>query len=179
METQLDGPEHEYTKYPAARAAAEYAFYYGAFSIALTVLPILFGFAMDHWAVRVFSVLAMVVSLVLMLKHFRDQRNSGVLTLGQGMAVSALTGLFAGIVYAIFSYILFRYLMPDLIAQIQEKAAESMYDAGMNDEQIAEQMEMSAFFFSPGFFAVAGFLSSVFSFTFFGLIVSAAMKREP
>lgn len=179
MDPQFDGAEYEYTRYPAARAASEYAFYYGSFSVALTVLPLLLRIPMDHWALRIFSFIAMIVALVLMLRHYRDKRNGGILTLGQGMAISVLTGLFSGIVIALFSYILFQFLVPDLIDQMKEQIAERLYERGLDSAQIASQMDMLSFFMSPAYIAVSGFLFSVFLFAFFGLIVSATMKREP
>ncbi|MFM9985076.1 MAG: DUF4199 domain-containing protein [Flavobacteriales bacterium] len=112
------------------------------------------------------------------LWHYKKQKNNGYLRYGQGVGLSVVTGLVAGILGAIYIVIYMKFINTGMVDEIMEQSYEQMADQGMSDTQIDQAMEMTSMFMTPGFFAIISVLSWVIISLIIGLIASAFMKRD-
>ncbi len=117
--------------------------------------------------------------IVLAVRQHRDQELGGGITFGRSFYVGFIVILVAGILSAIWGYVFFAFIEPDLIDQMMEMQKEVMMDQqGMSASDADKAMEMGAMFMSPGFFAIVGLLSTLFVGAIISLIVAAVMKNE-
>ena len=124
-----------------------------------------------NWLNNLISLGIMFYFVHTAIRMFRDQDNSGYLTVGQGIGLGTLAGLIAGVVSGIWAYIFMSYIAPDLIESIRQVTMEQMQKNGQSEEQIDKAMEVASMFLSPGFIALMipffslflGFLSGVVS----------------
>lgn len=83
---------------------------------------------------------------------------------GLGMA----TTLFASLILAVFTFVLYKFIDPDLISQLMTNSEEALIASGFSDEMVEQQLEMSSKLMSPAFMSI----STIFVVLFSGLIVS-------
>jgi hypothetical protein len=94
-----------------------------------------------------------IVTIVLAHKHYKD-RGDGFMSYGQGFGIGAIISILGSVVSAIFIYVYFSYLDPDIMSQVMDESREQWEAQGMTDEQ----MEMAEGFVSPGFISTMVFL---------------------
>jgi hypothetical protein len=129
-------------------------------------------------AARYITYVPFIIYLFLAQKEYKDQAG-GYLTFGQGFVTGLLYSVYSGILLAIFIYIYFKFLSPQIWDQALTAAQDKMTSAGtMSSEQVDTAMQMTR---SYGIlFAVIG---TVFAFSFFGTIISlitaAIIKQDP
>lgn len=112
------------------------------------------------------------------VRMFRDQDNSGYVSVGQGIGLGTLAGLVAGIVSAVWSYIFMTFIAPDMIETIKQVSMQQMQESGQSEEQIDQAMEMAGMFFSPAFVAAMIVFFLLFIGFIAGLISGFMQKRE-
>jgi ethanolamine transporter EutH len=120
-----------------------------------------------------------ITGIILGIKYIRNKVENGFITYGKALGAGVLISLFTGFIMAFYSYILVKFIDPNLMAKALEVSQQKWMDSGRTDEQIEMMTSISEIFMTPGFAA----FSAIFSFTFFGTIVSlilaAFMKKEP
>lgn len=130
------------------------------------------------WTNNILSLGIMFYFIHTAIRLYRDQDNSGYLTVGNGMGVGTLAGLVAGVITAIWMIIFMTFIAPDLIEMTKRVTMEQMQEAGQSEEQAEQFMEMSAIFFSPGFISVMVAIFSVFFGFLSGLVSGLIQKRD-
>ncbi|MEZ4920485.1 MAG: DUF4199 domain-containing protein [Saprospiraceae bacterium] len=134
-------------------------------SLSVKVVFGLVGFAIPIWA---------IVSAV---KEHRDQELGGYISVGRGLGVGTLTGLFAGLVGAVWMLI-FNYLIaPDYINVLLD-AQSSQFEFRNVEEQIEMALSFSSMMYSPPVQAISQVIGSVLFGLIIGLIVALIMKRD-
>jgi uncharacterized membrane protein len=155
----------------------------GAATVVLTMLAYNLG-GMDpaNTAMAlIFSISGFLLGLLFVylgLKNYKEGSNGGQLSLGKGVMWSLGFGLTAGIIGAIFNYVFYTFLAPDLVTGILDMQMAQMEEQGMDDEQMEAAESMMGMFMSPIYFMVSGFLSSVVIAVIEGLIISAIIKTR-
>ncbi len=124
------------------------------------------------------SYLIMIAGIVFATRSFRDQEQGGVITYGRALAVGTLTCVFAGVVTAFFTYLLYTVIDTGLIDKTYAAMEQSYYDAGMTDSQIEMAMSMAKRFTNPVMMSVMSLLGSAFMGFIFSLITSIFLKKE-
>lgn len=162
---------------PLSKPAMEYGMLMGILLIIASTLPYFTPLSMEGWGLKLITWGIMLAGIITMLQHYRDKRNSGRLSFGRGVGLSALTGVFAGILQAVFVIILFKFIDPTLIDQIMEKGLDEMEKQGQTKEQIEMGMKVMSWMMKLPVLAVMAFLGSVMNFVIFGLISSAIVKK--
>lgn len=84
--------------------------------------------------------------------------------LGLGMA----TILFASLIMGVFYFVLYKFIDPELIDEMLAQSEEVLLNSGLSDDMVEQQIEMSSKFMNPAFMSI----SSIFSYLFYGFIVS-------
>lgn len=120
-----------------------------------------------------------VVALVLAIKQHRDQELAGLISFGRAFYVGFIVILVIGIVQAIYAYVFFAFIEPDMISEMLEMTKEQMMDQqGMSASDAENAMGMMSWTFTPAMFAVFGLLGTLIIGVIIDLIVAAIMKRD-
>jgi hypothetical protein len=162
---------------PKMKPAIRYAFILSVISIVFVFLSQFLKWDQNSWDFKLISWAFSIGAVVYMIKHFRDSLNGGYLRIGQGVGLSALTGLFQGLIMCVFMYVYLTSINPEMMVTMEDQTLRELESQGMSEEQIDQTMEMTKVFLTPGFISGMMIFGSVFMTTLLGLIVSAIMKK--
>jgi hypothetical protein len=136
------------------------------------------GLGFDSSISKLLPWLAMIGILYYALSDFKTKFNSGYLSYGTGVKLSVLTGVWAGIVSSLYTYIFFQYIAPEVTEELLVKAAQDMADQGMGDAEIEQALEISQVFMTPATFAFMNLFAVPLMTLIIGLILSAILKKD-
>ncbi len=125
-----------------------------------------FGLTLVVW-IMVFGI------IYIALRELRTS-NEGYLNTGEGMSTSLYIGLVSGIIGAIWTYVFYTYLAPD-IAEILANSVD--YDE-MEENQAEMTEKMMGFMMNPALLAVMALFMRLIAVAIFGLIASLILKKE-
>jgi len=110
--------------------------------------------------------------------QIRNTKNGGLLTFGQGFKISLFSGLIAGLINAVYTYIYMKFISPEMVDKLKEVAINEMASSGQTEEQIKMGLKMMDIFMQPGFMALMiVFVIPVYCMII-GLILAAIFKKE-
>ena len=113
------------------------------------------------------------------MKVYRDSVNQGILSFRDAFVTGFLVCVISGFISAVFAYIQFNYISPELIDKMAQIAEERFLSRGMSDDMVERSMAMSRKFLTPGSISIMAFVMSVFFGAFISLILAAIVKKEP
>lgn len=149
----------------------------GVILIIYTLLLYILDLSMNK-ALGWLSFVILIVGVFMAIKNYRDKLNNGLLSFGNGFSIGLLIFIFSGIISAIFSYVLFTYIAPELIDKITAAAEENLLNKGIPEDMIETQMAMAKKFMSPTFMVLTSLISSVVIGAIISLIIAAILKKE-
>jgi hypothetical protein len=128
-------------------------------------------------SLKYLNYLPFIAFLLLTQKEYKNQLG-GYLTYGEGFLSGFLYSVYTGILVAIFTYLYFTILSPDMVAKIMAVSRQQMEAKGnLSQDQIDTGMGIAT-----KYFAVIATVSVVFMYAIFGAIVSlisaAVFKNE-
>lgn len=94
--------------------------------------------------------------------------------LGLGVA----TAMFASLILAVFTFVLFKYIDTDLIGELITKTEETLLNSNYSDEMIEQQLEIQSKFFKPAFMSATTIFSSTLQGLLIALITSIFVKKN-
>jgi hypothetical protein len=100
----------------------------------------------------------------------------GYMSYARGIGVAAIMGLTVGILSAIYNYVLFTFIAPDLLEQIMEKTMEAAEN--QTEEQLEQTVKMMRMFMNPVVMSVTELLGKEFALVVLGLITSIFTRKE-
>lgn len=117
--------------------------------------------------------------LYFLIKSYRDNYRHGIITYGQSLGAGMIIFVYYGIIMAVFSYLLYTIIDPELTDKSLAFAEEQLRKSGRVPENMIDtSMEMQKKFMKPGIMAVFSILGSLFSGLIMSLIVSIFTKKE-
>lgn len=93
--------------------------------------------------------------------------------LGLGVA----TSFFASLIIALFTYVLYKYIDPELINEIIAQTEEKLLTSGLSDDMIEQQLEMQSKFITPAFLTISVVFTVVITGFIISLITSIFVKK--
>ena len=113
-------------------------------------------------------------------KYKTSFANGGFLSYGKAFQSNFLIGLFASIIFALWTYIFFKFIDNGIINQLLEKTQESMLEGNpnMSEEQMEMAMKYTKIFMRPEAMAIMTLLITTFFSTILSLIVAIFVKKE-
>lgn len=126
-----------------------------------------------NWIMNLVNWGIMIAFMVMAVKKHRDEDLGGFVTFGRAFGVAFLVTLVISVITAVWVYIYFGFVDPDMAAAIMEN---SLAQQGIEDDAMIDQMK---FWFSPVAMAIYGLLGSLFFGAILSLIVAAVMKKNP
>jgi hypothetical protein len=127
-------------------------------------------------AIKYLGLLPFIGFLLLTQKEYRDQLG-GFMTFGEGFLSGFLYAVFTGILSAVFIYLYYAILSPQMVEKTIASTQAQLEAKGMSQDQIDTALNITR-----KYFAIIGSVAAVFSAAFFGAIVAligaAIFKKE-
>jgi hypothetical protein len=144
--------------------------------ISLYLLTLYFFAALNNTALANISGFLFLIGGYVSVRRYRNELKGGFITYGKAYGTAFLTFLFAGLVWTIYEYILYKYLSPGLLEEKIAEAQEALLKLGWSEERVAAFTTLS----NPSPFGNA--LGYFFNATIWGAIISlliaAFLKRN-
>ncbi|MFO7851467.1 MAG: DUF4199 domain-containing protein [Bacteroidota bacterium] len=119
-----------------------------------------------------------IIGLFLGIKSYRDKYLNGFITYGQSLGASFIIILYFSIVLAIFNYILYKWIDPDLTDKLLNSAEEFFVERSMTEGSIEQLMQMLRKIITPFVLSIFVILYRVFVGAILSLIIGLFTKRE-
>ncbi|MGE5420150.1 MAG: DUF4199 domain-containing protein [Chloroflexota bacterium] len=120
-----------------------------------------------------------VFLLYYFIKSYRDNYLHGMITYGQSLGAGMIIFLYSSIIGAIFGYLLYTVIDPELVNKSLAAAEEQLRASGkMNDSMIDTALEMQKKFMKPGILALFSIGGNLFFGFIISLIVSIFTRKE-
>jgi len=165
------------------RSTTVHGMYYGLITGLAIVIFSLILFISDlyqnQW-INSIGYLFLIAGMVYGALEYRKKYNHGLMTYGKAFSSCFMTGLFAGLVVAIYMYVFAQYIHPGFAQEILEKSREKLMTQhpDMPDDQVEIAMQWTAKFTTPLMMMIWGFVAYVFFTVIIGLIASIFLKKE-
>jgi len=134
------------------------------------------------WINQLISYGVMIGGLVLAVRKHRDQELSGYITFGRAFGVGFLTMLVLGLISAVWAYVFFSFIAPDMLELIQQASIDRMVEKqGMSVDQAEAAMNnpVTKSLMNPVAFTGFALVGILFMGAIFALIVAAIMRKSP
>lgn len=125
------------------------------------------------------SIALVIIGIVIAQINYRNRELNGVITYGQALGFGVAIMLFAGIISALYTLVLYTFIDPGLIDQMKAAQEDAMLQKGLTPDQIDAAMSMASKMMSPAWMSIMGLVMSVFSGTIISLITSIFIKKQP
>lgn len=129
---------------------------------------------MTKWIPTLVGYLVNIPILVLGIKAYKAS-NDNYMTVGNGITQGLLIALVSGIILAIYTYVFFSFIAPEMLDTVAEAAMEQQGEMSEEQEELTEGL-MGALM-SPGFMAGSILFGRVFLGLIVGLIAGLIMKN--
>jgi len=169
----------ENENYPIGKHALYYGLFTGLGLILVSLIFYILDFYGEKWTSYV-SYIVLLLGIILSSLNYRNNRLKVNIAYGKSVTVGFLTGLFGGIIAAIFTYIFITYLGEEFMQQALEKAEEQLIEKRpeMTDEELDMAMIWTEKMMKPAWITILSILAYAFFSIVFALIVSIFIKKE-
>lgn len=123
-------------------------------------------------------ILVLIVTLFFLVKSYRDNFLHGFITYGQAVGSGVVIFLYYSVITAIFMYILYTIIDPELVSKQLAFTEEMMAKRNMPQEALDAGMKMQEKFTRPGIMAPFSILGNMFTGTIMSLIVAIFVRKE-
>ena len=124
------------------------------------------------------SIVILIAGMVLAVKSYRDNVLEGEIAFGKAIGFGVLVALFSAILGAIYNYLLYTVIDPDLQQKALEFAAEKMLEKVVPESQLDQTMEFTKRFMSPVVTSISAVIGGTIFGTIIALVVGAIFKKE-
>ncbi len=151
--------------------------YLGIASILFTLL-ISYSGLMGNKVVGLLWYVILAVVLVLGIKHYKEKENNGYLKYSQGLGLGTLTGLVAGVINGLFTYVFYTIIDPSVHEQLVVFTQEEALKNGATEAGLEQAESFMNILLSPGMLSLSNILSTVFMAFIFSLVIAAILKKD-
>lgn len=164
----------------ASKFVLNYGLILGIVMVVLGVVMYVADYHLNpHWVFSIISFAIFIAVVFYGIKAFKSE-NGGFLSLGEAIKVAVGIALIAGIISAIWAFLLSNYIEPDYFAQMAEVQREQMVERfpEMTDEQLDQAAEMNSTFLKPWFTFSVTIVSNLLFGLLVGLVAGLIMKQK-
>jgi hypothetical protein len=158
MENQSNSVSH---------SAMSYGLYMGLALILNSVIFYVMGSPFSSYSGYI-SYAIIIGGIALSMRTYRDKNAEVGVTYGRALGLGTLQSLFASIIMAFYSFILFKLIDKTLIDKLLAFTEEQYLHSGISENQVETMMPMVKKMMTPLTFS----LGQIFTLTFFGFIFS-------
>jgi hypothetical protein len=116
--------------------------------------------------------------LFFLLKAYRDNYMHGQITFGQAFGAGVVIFVYASIIMAIYTYLLWAVIDPGLVKKSLAVSEEAMMNKGIPQASIDAGMVFTAKIMKPGIMSVFTIFGSMFFGVIYSLLVSIFVRKE-
>ncbi|VAW12725.1 hypothetical protein MNBD_BACTEROID01-1344 [hydrothermal vent metagenome] len=147
------------------KSAMVYGFY---LAVALILASVIFYATGNIFtkANQYVSYLIMILGIVLVQINYRKSIG-GAMPYGQALGIAVVTMVLAGVIAAVYTYLLYEIIDPGLKEQLRIYTEEQMMEKGMPEAQLETAIAITRKFQKPVVMAI----SAIFSYAVIGLVV--------
>jgi hypothetical protein len=148
-----------------------------------TVTSIIITYALQflnvdpNGATKYLGMLPFIAFLLLAQKEYKDQLG-GYMSFGEGFLAGFLYSLFLGLLSAVFIYVYYKFLSPEMLQKILDSTRAELEKKDMSPEQIDKAMEVTSKVFGPVILTIVSFIISLLLGTVVALIGAAVFKKD-
>lgn len=122
--------------------------------------------------------LILLVTMFFLIKSYRDNYLHGYITYGQAVGAGVVIFLYYSVIIAVFSYILYAVIDPELIGRQLAMSEELLEKRGLPQEAMDAAMKFQKKVIKPGIIAPLGLISNMVYGTIMSLIIAIFVKKE-
>ncbi len=145
----------------------------GVYSIALYYLG-----AFENGLLGLISRAVFILTLFVGMKQFRDKLNGGFLTYSKGVKLGVVISLSTGFVSGLFLLVLVKFIAPEFIGLLIDKALLILSESGLPESQIVQAEKMYRKLFTPGSLVFFEIIGQAIIGTLISLILAAIVKKD-
>jgi Protein of unknown function (DUF4199) len=112
-------------------------------------------------------------AIVMAIKYHKEKELGGYLSFGRGFYTGFATSVILGLAGAVWTYLFFGLIAPDVLEMMKEGAMSQM-----GEEQAEAAGGMMDMFMSPGSMSIFMFFGTLLAGALISLIASAVLKKE-
>jgi hypothetical protein len=162
----------------------KFALTYGLILGLIAVLLAVLGYVMgavekaESWPSWIFY-LIFAIFIFYAVFTYRKQ-NGGYMTLGQALKAGVSVAVISGVIYALYNYVFFTFIEPDIIERIMATAEEKMMidNPQLTDDQVEMALSWAEKFANPIFGGAVLIVMSAFFGFIWSLFAGLIWKRE-
>jgi MFS superfamily sulfate permease-like transporter len=149
----------------------------GLIGIVYALVIYFLDLSFNKWQGWIFIVIQIVI-LFYLVKSFRDNYRYGMITFGQALGAGVIIFLYYAIIMAVFTYILYAVIDPDLSDKQLAFLEEQMLKRGTPEAAVEAGMKINEKIMKPAIMAPLSIFGSMFQGVIMSLIVAAFVRKE-
>jgi len=151
--------------------------YLGIFLILFSVIMYVAGLTFETW-VSYLSYPILIAGAVYAQLNYKKSLG-GEMTYGQALGVGTMAIIFASVLSAVYSYVLYTVIDPGLLDQVRIMTEQTLLDRGVPEEQLDATLKIAMKFQTPAALAIMGVLGGALIGLIISLITAIFTKKEP
>jgi hypothetical protein len=159
------------------KTCLKYGLILGLVSIVFSVLIYMFDLTFATWTIFP-SLLLSVIVLFLLQRSYRDTYNNGFITYGKSLGVGVIIFIYASVIIAIYTYLLYTVIDPGMVDKQMAMAADKMVAKGIPEEAMDTALKMQEKMLKPWIITLMGIFTTVFYGFILSLISSIFVAKQ-
>jgi len=159
--------------------ALNYGIILGIISIILSITLYVLNL-MENTVAGFIPLIFLIVVMILGILNYRNKINGGFITYGKSLGTGVLIGLISSVIMAIYTFIFYQYIDPDMINYLLSKTEEKMLEQNPNlsDEQIEMAMKYTKKMMSPIWMAINTFIWTTLVALVASILISIITQKK-
>jgi len=149
----------------------------GLIGIVYSLVMYFFDLTLNRVQGWVFIALQFII-LYFLVKMYRDNYKYGLITYGQALGAGMIIFLYYSIIAAIFMYILYTVIDPNMVDKQMVLAEEELLKRGLPQDQIDISMNVQKKIMIPEVLAPLSIFGNMFYGLIISLIIAAFVRKE-
>jgi hypothetical protein len=157
--------------------AMSYGLYMGLALILNSVIFYVMGSPFSNYSGYI-SYAIVIGGIALSMRAYRDNNAEAGVTYGRALGLGTLQSLFASLILAFFTFVLFKLVDKTLMDKLFAFTEEQLMHSGISEKQIDTMMSMSRKFTTPLTYSLGQIFTLTFMGFIFSLILAIFFKKE-
>jgi hypothetical protein len=149
----------------------------GLIGIVYTLVTYFLDLTFNSFVQYIFPVIQIVV-LYILLKTYRDNYLQGYITLGKSFGAGIIICLYYAVIMALFTWILYAFIDPDLVNKQLAFVEEKMVAKGLPDQALEAAMGMQRKILKPSIIAPLSIFGNMLWGVVLSLLASIFVRKE-
>jgi len=159
------------------KTCLKYGLILGLVSIVFSVLIYMFDLTFATWTI-IPSLLLSFIVLFLLQRSYRDTYNNGFITYGKSLGVGVVIFIYASVIIAIYTYLLYTVIDPGMIDKQMAMAADKMVAKGIPEASMDAALKMQEKMLKPWIISLMGIFTTIFYGFILSLISSIFVAKQ-